>query len=75
MTRTPNTDISWRVQVRASKTAAWKNKSGLFETKKAATEQAAVFRRGRMRCGEVMLETAYGRGNVRVVKHVKGQPA
>jgi hypothetical protein len=75
MSRTPSTPILWRVQVRASKAFAWKNKSGLFETKKAAIEQAAYLRQGRMRSGELVPGTAYGRGNVRVIKHVKGQKA
>jgi hypothetical protein len=74
MTRTPNTDISWRIQVRVSKIAAWKNKSGLFETRKAALEQAAYLRSGRMRDGEIIPGTAYGRGDVRVVKHVRAKP-
>jgi hypothetical protein len=74
MTRTPNTDIRWRVQVRDSRTAAWKNKSGLFETRDAAREQAAYLRQGRMRDGKVMPGTAYAHRDVRVVKHVK-QPA
>ena len=67
MTRTPNTDISWRIQTRASKDDAWKNRSGLFETKWMAIHQARHLREGTSE-GE-----GYGRGNVRVIKHVKGQ--
>jgi hypothetical protein len=71
MTRIPSTDIRWRIQVRADSTAAWKNKSGLFETQWMALEQARRLREGTAE-GQKPGE-GYGRGNVRVVKHVKGQ--
>lgn len=67
MTRIPNTQIQWRIQVRASKTHAWKNKSGLFETNWMATQQARRLREGTAE-GQKPGE-GYGRGNVRVVKH------
>jgi hypothetical protein len=65
MTRISNTQIQWRIQVRTSKIAAWKNKSGLFETRWMAVHQARRLREGQAE-GE-----GYGRGNVRVVKHEK----
>lgn len=69
MTRIPNTDIRWRIQVRKDRTAAWKNKSGLFETRWMALHHARTLRNG---TGE---GEGYGRGNVRVVKHVKAAKA
>ena len=73
MTRTLNTDIRWRIQVRADRKAAWKNKSGLFETEWMALEQKRRLRDGTAE-GQKPGE-GYGRGNVRVIKHVKGQKA
>jgi hypothetical protein len=73
MTRIPTTDMRWRIQVRADRTAAWKNKSGLFETKWMAVQQARRLREGRAE-GQQPGE-GYGRGNVRVIKHVKATKA
>lgn len=55
--------IKWRIQVRESRDAAWKNQSGLFETRWMAVHQARRLREGTTE-GE-----GFGRGNVRVVKH------
>lgn len=67
MPRTPNTDIRWRIQTRASKDDAWKNRSGLFETRWMAIQQARRLREGTAE-GQNPGD-GYGRGNVRVVKH------
>jgi hypothetical protein len=68
---TASTKIQWRVQVRKSRTHVWKNK-GLFETRRRARDQAVYLRDGIMRCGETLTGTAYGFGNTRVVRYVKG---
>ena len=70
MTRTPNTDISWRVQVRKSRDHKWQNK-GLFETRDAARYEAGCLRDGY--CGPTGFHDGLGYGNTRVVRHVKGQ--
>lgn len=69
MTRTPNTDISWRVQVRKSRDHKWKNK-GLYETRAVAREAATEWRTWEYCFGRGY--HGYGFGNTRVVRHVKG---
>ena len=68
---TSATKIQWRVQVRKSRTAKWQNK-GLFETRDSAREQAVYLRGGRMCNGEILVGTAFGFGNTRVVRYEKG---
>lgn len=57
-----NLKTQWRVQVRDSRKHAWRNKSGLFETRQVAREEAALLR-----------DLGYGFFNTRVIKYVKGQ--
>jgi hypothetical protein len=56
--------IKWRIQVRESRTARWKNR-GLFETRWMALHHARTLRNGTAE------GKGYGRGNVRVVRHVR----
>lgn len=72
MTRIDSTRVKWRVQFRKSRAHAWKN-GGLFETRKAAREQAIYDRVGRMRSGELVPGTGVGFGNSRVVRHISGK--
>ncbi len=65
MTKTDSTKVMWRIQVRKSRAHKWVSK-GTFETRRNAREAAAWFREGR---GHV---PAYGLGNTRVVRVVKG---
>ncbi|MBT2326100.1 hypothetical protein J7E62_27605 [Variovorax paradoxus] len=67
---TASTKVQWRVQVRKSRTHKWMNK-GLFETRKAARDQAVYMRGGRMRDGCIVPNTGYGFGNTRVVRYEK----
>ena len=67
------TDTQWRVQVRKSRNHAWTNRSGLFETREDAREQAVYMRVGRMCAGQLMPGTGYGFGNTRVIPYVKPQ--
>lgn len=61
--------IKWRIQVRKSRDAAWKNKSGLFETQWMALKQARRLREGTAE-GQKQGE-GYGRGNVQVIRHMR----
>ena len=51
----------WRIQARANRKAKWKNVSGLYETR----ETARWWQRGTRK--------AFGFGNTRIVKHVRGE--
>lgn len=67
-----NTRKQWRVQVKA-KTGNWINK-GLYETRKDARARCRDLR-GEMRLhggGLIYTRGAYGFGNTRVVRYIKG---
>lgn len=63
---TAATKVQWRVQVRKSRAHKWVNKSGLFETRDAAREEAACLRVG------IVPGSGYGFGNTRIRRYVKG---
>lgn len=66
------TQTQWRVQVRKSRTAAWKNHSGLFETRKDAREESKFCRSiTHIPPGTRRRVPLYGFGNTRVVKYQK----
>lgn len=67
MTRTNSMLIRWRVQVRKSRAHKWVNKSGLFETRSMARQEAAYQRTCGISCGVDC--TGYGFGNTRVLRH------
>lgn len=71
-TRTPSTQVRWRVQVRKSRAHKWVNK-GLFETRAVAREDAKQLRDG---CIKSPLGWAgYGFGNTRVQRYQPGTGA
>ena len=57
---TAATKVQWRVQTRKSRKHAWKNASGLYETRSAARFWCECDR------------ARFGFGNTRVVRYVKG---
>lgn len=65
-----NLKTQWRVEYRKSRKHAW-GKAGLFETRKAARDQAVYMRYGRVRNGELVPNTGWGFGNTRVTKYIK----
>lgn len=65
---TDSTKVLWRVQVREGRWQKWQN-MGLFETRKAARDQAAYLRAGRLKHGLIVQGIGVGFGNTRVVRH------
>lgn len=66
-----STKVMWRVQYRLSRKHAWRQYA-TYETRKAARDQAFYMRLGRLRNGQIVPGSAFGFGNTRVVRHVRG---
>lgn len=58
---TAATKVQWRIQSRKSRDHAWKNVSGLYETRSSA------------RFWQQGVRASVGFGNTRVVRYVKGE--
>lgn len=72
MTRIDSTKVKWRVQVRTSRAHKWVSR-GLFETRKAAREEASDLRIYICQNRSGFVVGPYGAGNTRVIRHISGK--